>query len=70
MQSKKFSALEAVTNVTFGYMLAVASQMVLYPFFNIETTTSQNMILAGWFTVISLARSYVLRRVFNSIKSN
>jgi len=67
MQSKKYSALEAVTNVIVGYMVAVASQEVLYPFFNIETTTSQNMILAGWFTVISLARSYILRRAFNRI---
>jgi len=67
MQSKKYSALEAVTNVIVGYMVAVVSQMVLYPFFNIETTTSQNMVLAGWFTIISLVRSYILRRVFNKI---
>ncbi|MEW6775361.1 MAG: hypothetical protein AB1405_03655 [Bdellovibrionota bacterium] len=64
-QSKKASAFEAVTNVAVGYGVGVVSQWVLFPFFGVQMSAPAHMVLALWFTAISLARSYVLRRIFN-----
>ena len=68
MQTRLQSMIEAVANVLVGYLVAVGSQMVLFPLFDIHIPVHQNFILGGYFTVISLIRSYVLRRYFNGLK--
>ena len=65
MQTKKHSAFESVVNVIAGYTTAIITQIVVFPVFGIETSTSDNMKIALIFTVISLIRSYVIRRSFN-----
>ena len=37
-QSRTMSMLEAATNVVVGYVLAIATQIVVFPWFGIETT--------------------------------
>ena len=59
------SAIEAVTNVLVGYGVAVTTQMVIFPLFGLTATLRQNMAMGAVFTIVSLVRSYVLRRVFN-----
>ena len=68
MQSKKFSLLESLVNVCAGYFVALASQIIIFPFFGIHATLRDNVMIGAWFTVISIARYYILRRVFNRIK--
>jgi hypothetical protein len=58
------SLVEAGTNVVAGYLLALVTQRLLYPLFGIVTTLSTDAMIAGVFTAVSLARSYVVRRVF------
>ena len=65
MQSKKHSIYESVTNVVAGYISAILVQMIIFPIFNINTSVSENMTIALIFTVVSLIRSYVIRRMFN-----
>jgi uncharacterized membrane protein (DUF485 family) len=65
MQSKKQSLIEALTNIFIGYFVALASQMVIFPLFDIHISVSDNIWIGVWFTVISIIRSYVVRRVFN-----
>ena len=65
MQSKKHSFIEALINVGIGYGVAVVSQIVIYPFFGILVTVAQQLHIAIWFTVVSLMRSYGVRRLFN-----
>jgi len=65
-QSKKHSALEAIANTAIGYGIAVATQMIVFPIFGIHATPSTNFAIGGVFTVVSLVRSYVLRRAFNA----
>ena len=67
MQTKKHSVIESIANVFIGYTVAVISQMVIFPIFEIHTSTSQNLEIAAWFTVVSVIRSYLLRRLFNKI---
>jgi len=66
-QTKTQSAVETCVTVGIGYCVAMISQFILYPFFDIQVTFSENAVIAGWFTVISLIRSYFVRRMFNAI---
>lgn len=66
-QKKKHSLLESVVNVVVGYLVAVGSQIVIYPYFGIHVPISYNFIIGIWFTIISIIRSYCLRRVFNRV---
>lgn len=67
-QSRIESAIESVANVAVGYGVAVASQLAIFPLFGIHIPLSSNLAIGAWFTVISLARSYILRRWFNGLK--
>lgn len=65
MQTKTHSLIESVTNILIGYLVAVASQLVIFPMFGIFIPLQDNLLIGAFFTVISLARSYILRRAFN-----
>lgn len=65
MQTRRGSAIEAVTNVAVGFVVAVAGQYAIFPIFGLQATHSEHMAIGAFFTVVSLARSYALRRVFN-----
>ena len=67
-QSRWMSLLEAVTNVMVGYGVAVATQVMVFPLFGFDITAGQAVNVGLIFTAISLARSYVLRRIFNKIR--
>ena len=62
-QSRQHLLLEACLSVAIGY--TVAAQTVLYPWFGFDVSLADNLILAGFFTGISLVRSYYIRRLFN-----
>lgn len=66
-QSRTQSALETTLNIGSGYLLAMATQAVLYPLYGIHTSVSQDAGIAAVFTVVSLVRSYVWRRIFNRL---
>ncbi len=65
-QSKKGSMAEAGINVLIGYVIAVGSQIAIFPMFGIHIPIGDNFLIGLWFTVISLVRSYVIRRWFNA----
>ncbi len=68
MQTKLQSALEAVLNVAVGMGVAFCSQLVVFPLVGIpEQEISTHMMITAYFTAISLARSYVIRRWFNGL---
>ena len=56
--------IEAATNVAAGYALAVATQLVVFPWFGLRPSLGDNLALGALFTGISLVRSYALRRLF------
>lgn len=67
-QSRKMSMVESFANVAIGYGIAVAAQLVIFPVFDIHVPLQSNLLIGAFFTVVSLVRSYVLRRVFNRIR--
>lgn len=65
-QSRLGSLIESLMNIVIGYGVALLSQLVIFPIFNIHIPLSANLWIGVWFTVISLVRSYVIRRWFNA----
>ena len=66
-QSRLMSLVEAVTNVIVGYGVAVVTQILIFPIFGLQTTLGQNLAMGGIFTIVSLFRSFALRRLFEAI---
>lgn len=64
MQTKTHSLIESVSNVIVGYFVALLSQIIIFPVFGIHATIQDNIMIGLWFTVISICRSYIMRRVF------
>lgn len=65
-QSKLSSLMEAVMNTAIGYLVAIASQLAIFPLFGVHVPFTTNLLMGLWFTAISLVRSYVIRRWFNA----
>ena len=65
MQSKLESLSEAIFNVFIGFVIAFISQLVFFPIVGIEVTLDQNFILTVLFTLVSIIRTYIIRRYFN-----
>lgn len=66
MQTRWMSFVEAVTNIVVGYGLAVLTQIIVFPFFGLHVSLSDNLLLGSVFTIVSLARGFALRRIFNT----
>ena len=67
-QTRIMSMVEAATNVVVGYVLAIVTQIVVFPWFGIETGLTEHMAIGLAFVGVSLARGYLLRRVFEAIR--
>ena len=65
-QTRLGSFIESCMNVAIGYGIALASQLLVFPWFGIHIPLSSNLAIGGIFTVISIARSYIIRRWFNA----
>ncbi len=68
-QSRAHSALETAANITIGYVVAIAAQCVVFPWFGIYEPLGTQLGIGLVFTGISLVRSYALRRCFNAWRS-
>lgn len=68
-QSRIMSLVEAVANVIVGYGVAVVTQILIFPIFGLHTTLAQNLKMGAVFTVVSIARSFALRRLFEAIRT-
>jgi hypothetical protein len=66
MQSQLGSLIESLLNIAIGYGVALASQVAIFPWFGIHVPLTTNLLIGAWFTVISLIRSYIIRRWFNA----
>lgn len=52
-------------NIVIGYGFNFTANMLIFPLFGWSISTEQNLILGTIYTVISLVRSYGLRRFYN-----
>lgn len=66
-QSRRGSLTEALVNVLAGYVIALVTQRLAYPLFGIHTALATDGAIALLFTLVSLARSYMIRRLFERL---
>ena len=67
MPSRWMSLLEAITNIAVGYGVAVLTQVLVFPLFGLRVSLGENLGIGAVFTVVSLVRSFALRRIFNRL---
>jgi hypothetical protein len=66
-QSRLMSMVETVGNTAIGFGVAIGAQLLIFPLFGFSPPLSQNFMIAGLFTVVSIVRGYLLRRLFEAL---
>lgn len=66
-QSRMMSMLESIINIAFGFGISLAAQIFFLPLLGVQISLAQNFQFALIMTVISIARSYLLRRLFEAL---
>jgi len=64
-QSKLGSFVEAMTNTFIGYFISLIVQFIVYPLYGATFTFMQNIQIGLIFMIVSILRSYIIRRWFN-----
>jgi len=67
-QTRLGSFVEAWANIAIGFAINWLANMLVLPRFGFDVTSGQAFGIGVVFTVISLIRSYMLRRFFNAIR--
>jgi hypothetical protein len=67
-QSRLMSLVESLVNVLVGYGVAVVTQILVFPLFGLAVTVTENLLIGLIFTVVSIVRSYALRRGFEALR--
>lgn len=65
-QTRKGSLFEALTNIAVGFGVALISQIIIFPLYDVHVPITTDLAITLWFTLVSLVRSYLLRRFFNA----
>lgn len=66
VQTRKVSLFESCVNVAVGYGVALLAQIIIFPIFGVYVSLETNLWIGLWFTVLSIIRSFILRRIFNN----
>lgn len=66
-QTKFMSLVESVLNIAIGFGISLAAQWFFLPLLGVQISFSQNLQFAFIMTAISIARSYLLRRLFEAL---
>ena len=64
-QSRLMSLVETVTNIVIGLVISLISQIIIFNAYGINLPINDNVAIVLWFTLISVIRSYTIRRLFN-----
>lgn len=67
MQTRLGSLTETITNVFVGLIISLVLNATIFPWFGWVITMQQNLSIAAIYTVVSIIRSYFMRRLFNFI---
>ena len=66
MQSKKQSLIESLTSTTIGIIIGILLNLTILPIFGYPVSVSDSLWISIIFTIVSIIRSYIIRRWFNS----
>ncbi len=66
-QSKRHSLFESISNVIVGFIISVAANWIVLPWFGYAVSIKDSAGIGLVLTVVSVIRSYLLRRLYNQI---
>ena len=66
MQTKKQSLIESLTSTTSGIIIGIVLNLTILPIFGYPVSLSDSLWISVIFTIVSIIRSYIIRRWFNS----
>ena len=66
MQTKRQSMIETLTSVFVGWIIGVILNMLILPIFDYDVSLTDGVLISIIFTAVSVIRSYVIRRWFNT----
>jgi hypothetical protein len=66
-QTKLMSFLETTLSTAIGFAVALATQILIFPLFGFNPSISENLVITLIFTVVSIARGFLLRRLFEAL---
>ena len=64
-QNKKQSLTETIISTFIGLAVSLITQIVVFPLYNLDVSFNQNIQITIIFTIVSIARGYLVRRYFN-----
>jgi 5-bromo-4-chloroindolyl phosphate hydrolysis protein len=64
-QTRLGSLIEALFNVAIGFAINMVANVIILPLVGFHMTLAQNLFIGVLYTVVSVARSYCVRRWFN-----
>ena len=68
MQSRTRSLIEQLLNIGSGFLISLCVwEFFIKPLWELQTSFSENLHITAVFTVVSIVRSYVWRRLFNRL---
>lgn len=65
-QTRLQSFIEACINVLIGFAINMLANFVILPLIGFAITVGQNLFIGVLYTIVSVARSYAIRRWFNA----
>ena len=65
-QTRLGSFIEACINVAIGFAINFVANLVILPLIGFNISVGQNLFIGVLYTVISVLRSYAVRRWFNA----
>lgn len=65
MQTKKASFMESLANTFSGFFVSLLLAYYVFPLFGMPKSLNSSFWIVVIFTVASIGRNYLIRRVFN-----
>ena len=67
-QTRKASLAETLLSTAIGYAIACTTQIIVFPWFGLDVPLSHNLLIGAIFTVVSIARGFAVRRLFEELR--
>lgn len=67
-QTRKASFAETCLSTAIGYIIACTTQVIVFPWFGLDVPLSHNLMIGAIFTIVSIARGYMVRRLFEHLR--
>ena len=65
-QSRLGSMIEVGINIFIGFWINYFANLLILPLFGLHVTLTENLLLGLAYTLVSVARSYIIRRWFDA----